>query len=88
MFGVRARLGQLETAVNEKFIPLIAQEILPSELPVATALIEEPGMFDTLAIWEQHLTELRSLPPSVSRNWSIQRAQKTIKEMRERPAKV
>jgi hypothetical protein len=28
MFGVRARLGQLQTVAKEQFVPLVAQEIL------------------------------------------------------------
>jgi chorismate-pyruvate lyase len=47
-----------------------------------THLIDEPGLFDTLDAWEQHLTDLLSLPDSVSRRLSVQQAKAVIAKMR------
>jgi hypothetical protein len=88
VFGLRARLGKLQTAENkEQFIPLIAQEILPSVMPLMTGIIDEPGRYSTLETWEQYLTELHSLKPSVARSMSIERAQEIIQEKRDQQAR-
>jgi hypothetical protein len=56
--------------------------VASSDLPLMTHLIDEPGLFDTLDAWEQHLTDLLSLPDSVSRRLSVQQAKAVIAKMR------
>lgn len=48
-----------------------------------TGLIDEPGPFETLAVWEQSLAEVRTLPPSVMQQLAIVNAQKMILRKRQ-----
>lgn len=53
-------------------------EIATSNVPLMTHWENPPLPFATLATWEQYLTELRSLPDSVSTRLSIQSAEEMV----------
>jgi hypothetical protein len=76
-FQIRAK--QLEAKTNGMTTDA-PNEIATSSVPLMTHWLgEPPGAFSaTLETWEQYLTELHSLPDSVSTRMSIQSAEEMV----------
>ena len=78
-FRIRAMQLEAKTKGMTTNSPNLAAS---SDLPLMTHLIDEPGLFDTLDDWEQHLTDLLSLPDSVSRRSSVELTKAVIAQKR------
>ncbi|CAN7310879.1 hypothetical protein LJR220_001637 [Bradyrhizobium sp. LjRoot220] len=57
-----------------------------NEVPLMTHLIDDPGPFETLEAWEQHLTMLQLLPKSLTQQLSIDQAKEIISQKRREQA--
>lgn len=65
----------------EHMVALKKEELapMPSNLPSLVALIDEPGIFgDTLAEWEEFLTEMEQLRDSIQKRETVNRAKQVI----------
>ena len=51
------------------------------------ALMDDPGILDTLETWETHLTDIEKMPPGASRDDAIKRAKTVIAEKKATRAK-
>jgi hypothetical protein len=74
----------LRTLDRHKGEPPVSQERSSTpQNPISVVMIDPPSPYDTLAKWEQHLTEVQSLPESVqNRPELIAAAQRWVDEKR------